>query len=653
MHREFLDLYNRELQVLYEQAKEFAEEFPGIAERLGGLVGERPDPMVAGLLEGSAFLAARVQLKLKHEFPEFTHNLLEQLVPNFLAPTPSVLLAKVLPKYGDPALRDGHMIQRGAYLDATYLERERRIACRYRLSSGITLWPFAVTGAEYYAAPGPLQALGLAAGPEVVAGLRLSLTHRTVAEAGEEPSDQEAARQPQAWFAGCRASELPVMLLGSESDAIALYEQLFAHCVGVHARILDEFGDPLVVALPDKCIEQVGFEDEDALFPSDRRVFRGFDLLREFFVFPRHFLGFRLTRLAEVMPRLKAKSVDLLFSFSEANTRLPAAVRPEMFSLYTATAVNLFEKTTDRIPVKSNQHEYHVVPDRSRYLDFEPHRIQQVFAHYAGGRDKVPVYPLYSAPEGASPDTGLFYTLRRLPRRRTVEEKRYGAASDYTGTDCFLSLIEPAGMEDGPDVAELSVRALCSNRHLTEHLPVGESGADFRLLDDVTLDIVCAAGPTPPREPVVAQSRGRGETASTGTISWRLINMLSLNQLGLVQRGAGQGAQALRETLALFADLRESATERKIRGIRSLDSRPIIRRFRQRSGIGAARGLEITVLIDEKAFEGSGAFLLGAVLDRYLAEYVAFNYFTQTVVRTVERGEIMRWPPRIGARGPL
>ena len=36
MDREFLDLYNRELSLLYEQASDFAEQYPGIAERLGG-----------------------------------------------------------------------------------------------------------------------------------------------------------------------------------------------------------------------------------------------------------------------------------------------------------------------------------------------------------------------------------------------------------------------------------------------------------------------------------------------------------------------------------------------------------------------------------------------------------------------------------------
>jgi len=271
-----------------------------------------------------------------------------------------------------------------------------------------------------------------------------------------------------------------------------------------------------------------------------------------------------------------------------------------------------------------------------------------MYAHFLGGREKAEVRPLYSAAESA-----LFYTARRLPRRRSAEERKYGTASDYTGTDLFISLAEPAGIGPDPEVAELSVRALCSNRHLPEHLPVGEGGADFRLLDNVTLDVVCVAGPTPPREPIVRQLRGRTETAHTGSVTWRLINMLSVNHLGLVQHGAGRNAQALREVLSLFADLTDGATERRIRGVRGVDSRPIVRRVRQRIGIGAARGIEVSVTFEERAFEGSGAFLLGAVLDRFFAEYAAMNHFTQLVFRTVERGEVMRFPPRAGERAPL
>jgi type VI secretion system protein ImpG len=653
MDREFLDLYNRELQLLHEQAREFADEYPGIAERLGSLVAERMDPMVAGLLEGAAFLAARVQLKLKHEFPEFTGNLLEQLVPNYLAPTPSAMLAKIVPPFADPALRDGRRITRGTYLDATYRQLDRNVACRYRLTSPITLWPFDVVGAEYFTTAAPLQALGLSAGPDAVAGMRLSLTHRTAARLEDELPDSLIQKTPTAWFAGCRTTELPFYLIGSEADSIALYEQLFADCVGIYFRYLDEFGDPVVIPAPPDCLLQPGFDDADALLPNDNRIFRGFDFLREYFIFPRKFLGFELKKLDKVIPQLAGKNVDILFAFDEVNNRLSAAVQPSMFALYAAPAVNLFEMTTDRVAIRSNQHEYQIVPDRSRYLDFEPHSLLDVYAHFPGGRDKVPVRSLYSAPVESGTESGLWYTVRRLPRRRTVEEKKYGTSSDYTGTDMFISVGEPAGIEDDDGVSEMSIRALCSNRHLPEHLPVGEGGADFRLLDDVTLDVLCILGPTRPRGPVVGQLRSRSETAHTGTVTWRLINMLSLNYLGLVERAAGQNGQSLRETLSLFADLQDSATERKIRGVRSVDSRAAVRRVQQRTGSGIARGTEIVVTLDEKSFEGSGAFLLGAILDRFFCEYSALNHFTQTVIRSTERGEIMRWPVRSGLRRPL
>ena len=565
-----------------------------------------------------------------------------------------MMLVKAKPVFGDPALRDGRAIARGSYLDASFRQLDRQIACRYRLCGDITVWPFELAAADYYSSPAPLQALGVSVGGEVLAGLRLTLTHRSTARLEDEPSEIDARNKPELLIAGCRTSQLPLYFVGGEADSVALYEQLFAHCRGIYFRHLDRFGDPVVFQAPADCLQQIGFDPDDALFPTDHRVFEGFDLLREYFAFPRKFLGCRLTGIDQFLSRVDARSVEIVFAFDELNSRLAAAVRPDSFAIYAAPAINLFDKTTDRIQLKASQHEYHVVPDRSHYLDYEPHRVLEVYAHYPGGREKVPVKPIYSASlHDTQVASHICFSVRRLPRRRTVEEKRTGMTSDYTGTDMFLSLSEIGGVDNKDAIAELSVRALCSNRHLTEHLPIGVGGADFRLVDDFTLDLVCVAGPTPPREPVIRQLRSRSETAHTGTVTWRLVNLLSTNHLGLVERGAGRNAEAVRETLSIFAEMADSATERRIRGVRHVDSRPIVRRVRQRSGVGVARGIEITVTIDEKAFEGTGAFLLGAVLDRFFAEYSGFNHFTQTVIRSVDRGDIMRWPPRMGMRKPL
>jgi type VI secretion system protein ImpG len=653
MDREFLDLYNRELELLYEHGAEFADEYPGIAGRLGGILRDRTDPMVAGLLEGTAFLAARVQLKLKHEFPEFTNNLLEQLVPHYLAPTPSAMLASIAPPFGDPSLREGRLIARQSALDATYVEHDRRVSCRFRTTSPVTLWPFDLTAAEYFSTSSALQATGVPGRPAIVAGMRLSLTHRTAARIEDEISLQDSLKKPDSWFAGCRLTALPIYLTGAEPDADALCEQVLGHCRGVWFRYADQFGNAVIVPAPDDCLGPVGFDEDDGLLPRDLRVFSGFDLLHEFFIFPRKFLGFTLRGLEAVIKKLPAKNVDIIFGFDEINARLAASVHPGMFALYAAPAINLFEMATDRIPVRANQHEFHVVPDRSRYLEYEPHRLLEVFAHYPGGLEKIPVRPLYSPTGAARGANELTYTIRRLPRRRTIEERKYGAASNYVGSDMFISIGEPAYADDHSSVAELSVRALCSNRHLTEHIPVGQGGSDFQLVDDVSLNVRCEIGPTAPREPVATHLRSRTENAHTGVVLWRLINMLTLNHLGLVEHGAGKNAEALREILSMFADLADSAVERRIRGIKAVESKPVVRRIRQQGGIGPARGVEISITIDDKAFEGSGVFLLGAVLERFFCDYAAFNHFTQVAIRTVERGEIMRWPARIGARRPL
>jgi type VI secretion system protein ImpG len=652
MNREFLDFYNRELSLLREQAAEFAAEYPGVAERLGGLVGEHIDPMINGLLEGSAFLAARVQLKLKHEFSEFTTNLIDQLAPHYLAPTPSAILAQIQPQFGDPALREGRIVPRGAYLDAAYRELERNIACRFRLAAPIQIWPFEISAAEYFLGPGALQAMGVPVGADCAAGLRLQLRVRSVPLIDEEPPDEAAHARPELRFSACRVKNLVLHFLGHESDAVLLYEQIFAHCRSVYFRHLDSFGDPVVHAGSESMLRQIGFNEDEALIYNDTRVFTGFDYLREYFTFPRRFLGLELRGLDAIAPKLPAKTIDIIFAFDDSNGRLAAAVRKEFFALYTAPAVNLFEKTLDRIAVKTNQHEYHLVPDRGRMLDFEVNRVTNVFAHIPGRPQKVAVESLYTAAAGRSA-TGLYYTMRRLPRRRSAQERKYGQSSDYTGTDTFLSLGQRAETAEVDQVAEISVQALCTNRHLTEHLPVGEGGADFRFLDDTVLDVRCVAGPTRPLEPILTTMAGRTEEASTGDIAWRVINMLSLNHLGLVQRAGGESAKSLKEMLALFADMSDSATERKIRGIRSVDARPVVRRLQRPSGVAAARGTEITVLIDDKAYEGSGVFLMGAVLDRFFREYVSVNHFSQTVIRTTERGEIMRWPPRIGARSEV
>ena len=64
----------------------------------------------------------------------------------------------------------------------------------------------------------------------------------------------------------------------------------------------------------------------------------------------------------------------------------------------------------------------------------------------------------------------------------------------------------------------------------------------------------------------------------------------------------------------------------------------------------SAAGWRSRVTLDDDSFEGVGVFVLGAVLEQFFAKYVSINSFTETVLRTVQRQEVMRWPTRIGRR---
>jgi type VI protein secretion system component VasA len=116
MDPRLLRYYNQELQHLREMGAEFAQQFPKIAARLRMDGIEVGDPYVERLLEGFAFLASRVQLKLDAEFPRFTERLLEIVYPNYLSPTPSMMVAQLQPSLGDAALATGAKVPRGSEL---------------------------------------------------------------------------------------------------------------------------------------------------------------------------------------------------------------------------------------------------------------------------------------------------------------------------------------------------------------------------------------------------------------------------------------------------------------------------------------------------------------------------------------------------------
>src|SRR5215469_7653628 len=131
MDPRLLEYYNRELQFMRETGAEFAREYPRVASRLGLDGIEVADPYVERLLEGFAFLAARVQLKIEAEFPRFVQHLTEVTCPTLAAPLPSMAIVRLHPDPAEPKLASGVAVARASGLRSTHA-RGADTRCQFR-----------------------------------------------------------------------------------------------------------------------------------------------------------------------------------------------------------------------------------------------------------------------------------------------------------------------------------------------------------------------------------------------------------------------------------------------------------------------------------------------------------------------------------------
>jgi len=622
MDPSFLRLYNRELQFVRELGGEFARQYPKIAGRLGLEGFECADPYVERLLEGFAFLAARVQLKLEAEFPRFTRQLLESVYPHYLAPTPSMAVVQFQPERTEGSLADGYTVPRGTALRSV-LGPGDTTACEYRTAQEVTLLPIELTEAEYVPSAGALAAFGL---PEI-RGAKSGIRLRLRAMAGLT-------------FAQIALDGLRLYLRGSEQVPMRLHEQIVGNAATVVVR---PPGRPTTwqEVLPAASVKSVGLDDADALLPIGPRSFQGYRLLHEYFAFPHRFLFVDLGGLRRAATRATTPDLEIVVVLSRADSNLAGTLDAGHFALFCTPAVNLFPKRADRIHLDTHQHEYHVVADRTRPLDYEVHAIKGVIGHGTRSDQEQIFRPLYALQDrGSLRREAAYYTVHREPRMRSEQQKRHGPRSSYIGSEVFVSLVDAEQAPYRTDLRQLSVDTVCSNRDLPLQMPVGRGKTDFTLEIGAPVGAVrIVAGPTKPRR-----------SWAEGDPTWRLISHLSLNYLSVVDTDEQRGAEALRELLSLYSDVGDAPSRRQVEGVRSVSTRPITRRLPGPGPITFGRGLAIRVTCEEAAFEGTGVFLLGSVLERFFARYVSINSFTEMTLSSVERGEVMRWLARPGQR---
>jgi type VI secretion system protein ImpG len=279
-----------------------------------------------------------------------------------------------------------------------------------------------------------------------------------------------------------------------------------------------------------------------------------------------------------------------------------------------------------------------------RPLDFEVFSVQSVEGFGADGAASQQFRPFYAANDlSRNPGHRSYYMLRRQPRQLSQRSKQRGPRTSYLGHETLISLVDPDSNLLNHGLRQLGLDLLCTNRDLALSMPVGKQATDFTVQVSAPVSSIrCVVGPTPPRP-----------CRSDGDYAWRFISHLGLNYLSITDTDRIQGAAALRELLRLYVPSATSLAARQLEGLLSVEAHPVVRRIPGGGPIAVGRGLELSLSIDEGTFGGAGGILLAAVLDRFFAKYVSINAFTETVLRSPERGEVMRWPMQIGQRPVL
>ena len=397
MDPRLLEYYNRELQFVREMGAEFSRTYPRIAARLGMEGIECADPYVERLLEGFAFLTARVQLKLDARHPDFTQHLLEMVYPHFLSPTPSCAIVELAPDMKEGGVLGGHLVKRDSSLRAPLIKGERT-SCEFRTAHDVTLWPLTVVEAKYLSGSGALSTQGIVTDGRARTAIRLRL---------------KAA-------AGVNIKTLPLNSLtffvkATPDISQRIFEQVTADCVGVYVRGTRP-GSSVHFIQP-RSVRQPGLDDSEALFPVTRAAFQGYRLLQEYFAFPERYLFFSLHDLGPAVRACDGDELEIYVAMDRVQPGLENALDAAHFRLFCTPAVNLWPRAVDRLHVSPAETEYHLVPDRNRPMDFEIHSIESVEGIGAGGESIARILPFYSVSHGAARQSAkTYYTLQRRPR---------------------------------------------------------------------------------------------------------------------------------------------------------------------------------------------------------------------------------------------
>lgn len=505
----FSKYYQSELTYLRELGREFASANPSLA----GMFAERgADPDVERLLEGFAFLTARIRERIDDAVPEIVEALAELTLPHSLRTVPACSIVELQPHA--TALRERMTLPAGTELAAREVEGT---SCIFRTTRDLDLLPLTLLDGS------------LDHSHENAPAIRLKLRCNE--------SGAHAVFQPDGFRLFLHGG------LALSSTLLVWFREHLAE-VTLHGS------GGATVSLGTDCVRPTPFgAGGPPLLPWPRYSPEGMRALQEYFSFPPAFLFLDITGLDRA-GEAASDEFELEFRF-ERPPKLPERIEKDVFRLNCTPVVNLFGTSADPVERRPDQHEYLLRAGGSNPRHTEIYQVHSVEGLRSGRQGRRRYEPFFGFAHASLPKPEQAYFVVR--RRRSPIDG---------GMDSYLALMTPRDVAPDLEHETLSIELTCTNRALPSELRVGDicvptpqspGMARFR-------NITPVSRPVPP--PLGSD------------LHWRLVGQLAMNLRSLADPGALRSMLALHNIHAGADQQLGRANELRIEGIRDVQMSP-------------------------------------------------------------------------------
>lgn len=369
-----LDHYNEELRYLRQGGASFARENPQVAARLGLHADKVTDPFVEQLLEGLAFLTARIHARMDREGAEFARQALARLAPAFCQIVPSITSFSFRPDLTSPDAQRSRCIERGSIVHAQLPGRNRPV--QFSTIRPVHLLPLRVAAAEC-----ALSTHGL---PNTVASNLQSM--RAVVRIRFDVEGNSTLADLHRGTAQAPGVSRPPISLTFGGDAPLAYE--------THRTLLSQAEQVYLLAHDGRLDHVVALGPTALRMPANAGWLneelgglQGVQALREYFAQPHAFLSVDLHGTESIQQRCPtARSFELIVGLKGEPQRLLGRLVPSMIHLFATPVVNLYERRLDPLAYDPGVTSHWIPVDRMRPCDHHLYALSTVDAIASSGK---------------------------------------------------------------------------------------------------------------------------------------------------------------------------------------------------------------------------------------------------------------------------